>query len=423
MRISALSILFLLITPFVGGQDQPETAAPAPQAQVPFTKESLEQLVAPVALYPDELLAQVLAASTYPVDIVEAARWLKRNPSFSELSQDDIKAEVKGRKWDPSVKGLIFFPKLLAKLNDNLDWTKELGEAFLNQQKELMDTIQVMRAKAKEAGTLKSDENQTVTTTEDGQVEIQSANPETVYVQNYDPATAYGSSWGYSSWDYPAVIAAPAWPWRPYASGWALGYACGWGRRAVAYNNNYQNGSFYQDNRTNVNINSANKDWVYDKAHAKPITSNSQEIAKRLETERATPRNVKAGDSAAAKELRQAVPAGDRSTAAAQALKKADRSPLAGQGQNASRERQTTANAAQSAAAKRNADPAMSGSRNANLERIYSERGAQSRNVSAKTTNKGGGNVHSRAGAAPKGGGGSRGGGGARGGGGGGGRR
>ncbi|OGV58604.1 MAG: hypothetical protein A2X45_01740 [Lentisphaerae bacterium GWF2_50_93] len=414
----------------IGAQEQqapaaaPAPAAPKPEAAQPavqkeqivpqFTKAQLEQLVAPIALYPDDLLAQVLAASTYPVDIVEAARWIKRNPS---LDQDGINTELTNKQWDPSVKGLVFFPDLLAKMNDNLDWSKELGDAFLTQQKDLMDTIQVMRKKSIDAGVLKSNENQKVTTTE-GQTEIQPTSTETVYVQEYVPSTAYGSSWHNDDWDYPNVMIAPGWGWNSYPYYWSMGYRCGWGNRAIAYGNNYYNGNFYRNNNNlrnaNVNPANANRNWTHDAAHARQVTSNTQQLAKQLETPR-TPQNFNAGNSAAAKELRQEVPQGDRTQAASKALQNVDRTKVAERAQNANRDGQNIANRAQ------NVNHSISGSGNANLERNYSDRGAQSRNMSKSQAVRSKGSTYSRSGGASKAGGaarssggGSRGGGGGR---------
>jgi len=351
-------------------------------AQKKFTPAQLEQLVAPVALYPDGLLAQVLAASTYPVDIVEAARWIKHNP---ELSQDDIKTEMQNKKWDASVKGLAFFPQLLAKLNDNLDWTKDLGDAFLAQQKDVMDTIQAMRAKAKDAGTLKSDSNQTVDNTQDGAIQIQSANPDTVYVQNYTPSTAYGSSWNSGGvWGYPEVVCAPAWPWGYYGGCWAVGFNCYWGNHGwIGYNNNFYNNHFINPrvyDSHNLydpkNPNDPARQWRHDSANARPLTQNTEQLAKQLENERRAPQSFKGEDSAASRQLRQALnetPKGGGElarTVAGDSLQKAERN-AAGIGGNYPLE---------------NMDHAFSGSREAGLDQIYSNRGYESRSLSSSAS-------------------------------------
>lgn len=427
MRCISLIVLFFAITPFLAAQDQP-AAADQPQ----FAKSQLEQLVAPIALYPDDLLAQVLAASTYPADIVAASRFIKRNPG---LDQDEIKSKITDMEWDPSVKGLMFFPELLVKMNDNMDWTKDLGDAFLNQQKDVMDTIQLMREKAKNAGTLQSNANQDVTTNTTGQTEIQSTDPTTVYPQDYVPSTAYGSGWGYSNCYYPAVIAAPAWPYRGgYACAWALGYRCGWNNGGLEYNNNYYRGDFYRNNISNAVMNPANRGWAH---NAATLPANAQQLARRAE---ATGNNLQGGDrTQAARSALQNTEAagrtaqnlnrnglaasnaagnnlqtGDRTQAARSALQNADRSQAAAQVQNSQRLQNSQNSAQNYSYARQTANPAMSGSRNADLERSYSNRGAQSRTTSAYTNNRGG-SYQSHAGSA---GGGSRGGGGRGGGGG-----
>ncbi len=472
-RYPVLLVLLFAVAPLLAAQEQPVPAAPqaaAPQQAAQekkeqitpqFSKPQLEELVAAIALYPDDLLAQVLAASTYPVDIVEAARWIKRNPS---LDQDGINTELKAKKWDPSVKGLAFFPELLAKMSDNMDWTKDLGDAFLTQPKDVMDTIQVMRGKAQAAGYLTSDPNQKVTTNTEGQTEIQSTNPETVYVQNYTPSEAYGEDWGHhdndddDDWgDYSGVIATPAWPGGGYGAAWALGYRCGWGKNngGLVYGNNYYDGKFYKDNLKGKNVNRENRQWSNDRTNAGSLGSNAQQAGKQIQAESRSAQNFNKGDSAVSKELRQNLPEGDRTQAARSALGNAERSQVAAQAQNSARvqnakadlaaskvapagarteaaktalqnaDRAQVAAKAQNSARVQNAktaaqatprstaQPAMSGSRNANAERAYSNRGAQSRTASH------GAAVKSRAGSAPKAasrpsGGGSRGGGGRR---------
>src|SRR5262245_51335617 len=134
-------------------------AAPTPAKSGTFMPEELEQMAAPIALYPDPLLAQVLMASTYPLEIVEAARWRKDNPS---VTGDAVATALKDQDWDPSVKSLATFPDVLAMMDEKLDWTQKLGDAFLAQQSDLMDAVQRLRAKAKAEGTLMSSKEQNV---------------------------------------------------------------------------------------------------------------------------------------------------------------------------------------------------------------------------------------------------------------------
>ncbi len=141
-------------------------AAPAPVAAQPggsaaaFTPEQLEQVAAPIALYPDPLLAQILMASTYPLEVVQAARFVKDNPN---LKGDQLDEKLKDQTWDDSVKSLVSFPQVLSLMDGKLDWTQKLGDAVLGQQKELMDAVQRLRARAQAEGNLKSTPEQTVT--------------------------------------------------------------------------------------------------------------------------------------------------------------------------------------------------------------------------------------------------------------------
>ena len=189
----------------------------------------LEQLVAPIALYPDSLLAQVLMASTYPLEVVEAARWVKANPN---LKGDNLDAALQKQSWDPSVKSLAVFPQTLQMMNDKLDWTEDLGDAFLAQQKDVMAAVQRLRDKAQAQGNLKSGKEQTVKTEGSGSsqvIVIQSTQPDTVYVPVYNPTVVYGP------WPYPAY---PPYYWYPpgyvandvifFGLGVAAGYAL-WG--------------------------------------------------------------------------------------------------------------------------------------------------------------------------------------------------
>lgn len=167
----------------------------------------LEQLVAPIALYPDALLSQILMASTYPLEVVEAARWRKAHP---DLQGEALESALQDQDWDPSVKSLAAFPTVLEMMNERLSWTSRLGDVFLAQQDALMDTVQALRARAQAAGNLNSSSEQTVTVTPSSGgstvIRIEPARPEVVYVPIYDPAVVYGP------WLYPAF---PPFYWHP----------------------------------------------------------------------------------------------------------------------------------------------------------------------------------------------------------------
>ena len=203
-----------------------------------FKPEEIDALVAPIALYPDSLLSQIFMASTYPLEIVEASRWAKQNKN---LKGDALAQALEKQDWDPSVRSLVNFPDVLSNMSEKLDWTQKLGDAFLSQQKEVMDAVQRLRAKAEAAGNLKTTEQQKVIV-EEKVIKIEPASPQVVYVPTYNPTVVYGA------WPYPAY---PPYPWYPpgyafgasmlafgtgVALGAAWGYAWGganWGRGEV----------------------------------------------------------------------------------------------------------------------------------------------------------------------------------------------
>lgn len=156
-----------------------------------FSQAELDQMLASVALYPDSLLAQVLIAATYPEQVIEADRWLKENKG---LSKDQLNAALDKMNWDLSVKALAPFPDVVAMMDEHLDWTTKLGEAFLAQQSDVMASVQRLRGKAYAQGNLKSTEQQNVTVSGED-IEIQPADPEVVYVPYYDPMVVYGDWW------------------------------------------------------------------------------------------------------------------------------------------------------------------------------------------------------------------------------------
>lgn len=257
---------------------QPQAAAETPQPL--FKAEELEQLAAPVALYPDALLAQVLMASTYPLEIVHAARWLSEHP---EIKGDALTKEMDKQTWDPSVRSLVAFPDVLAMMNEKLDWTQKLGDAFLAQRKELMDAVQRLRARAKDAGHLSSGKEQTVKTeaappdaATPQVIVIESSNPEVVYVPTYNPTVVYGA------WPYPAYP-----PYYYYPPGYAAGAAffsfsvgvfagaalwggCNWGHGDVDIDVNRYNNF----NRNNINVDRrqvSNSRWEHDSRHRQGV--------------------------------------------------------------------------------------------------------------------------------------------------------
>ena len=202
---------------------------PAPdQSPTPVVKQTpaqLQQLVAPIALYPDELVAEVLAAATYPTQIVEAKRWLQ---DHKDLQGKQLGDEVDKQNWDSSVKAMTEFPSVLANMDKNLSWTSSLGDAYVNQQQEVMDAVQVMRQHAQASGNLSSNSQEKVEK-KDKTIVIEPVNPDTVYVPEYDPWIVYGAPLGV--W--------PGWYWYPglyvttpgifFGVGFGLGFFGGFG--------------------------------------------------------------------------------------------------------------------------------------------------------------------------------------------------
>ena len=282
-RLLAWLLMVALATPDAAvaqSTTAPPAAAQPGGSPAPFTPEQLDQVVAPIALYPDPLLAQVLMASTYPLEIVQAARFLKDHKDLKGAQLDEA---LKDQTWDDSVKSLVVFPEVLTLMDGKLDWTQKLGDAFLADEKSVLDAVQRLRARAQAQGNLKSTPQQTVTVEPvaappagappppapgqalpaPGQpappqvqqlpapptqvITIEPTNPQVVYVPSYNPTVVYGA------WPYPAYP--PAYPYPPgYVFGTAalsfgLGMAtaalwgnCNWGGGHADINvNNYQN--------------------------------------------------------------------------------------------------------------------------------------------------------------------------------------
>lgn len=227
---------------------QRSSATDAARSIAPQTPAQLDALVAPIALYPDALVAQVLAASAFPEQIAYADDWLAQNP---KADQKKLAGEVNGQAWDPSVKALTQFPSVLHNMARNLAWTSSLGEAFTKQQADVMAAVQRMRAKAHAAGNLKSSSQITVVQDNPSTIVIKPANPQVVYVPEYNPALVYGTPYVVPSYVPPVVVVTPSlywssgiaigngWGWGWGGFGWGFGaWNCGWGGGNVIYNNN-----------------------------------------------------------------------------------------------------------------------------------------------------------------------------------------
>jgi len=193
----------------------------APEEQAPkIPNDQLDSLVAPIALYPDPLLAQLLAASTYPLEIMQLQQWLTKHKDLKDKALQDA---VMKQPWDPMVQSLAALPDVVKRLSDDIQWTTDLGNAVLAQQSDVMDAVQRMRAKAKDKGNLKSNDQMTVETkvVENKQViVVEQSKPDVVYVPSYDPSVVYGPP----AYPYPPIYYPPP---GYYAAGMAISFGVG----------------------------------------------------------------------------------------------------------------------------------------------------------------------------------------------------
>ena len=276
-----LLALFFAAVPLLAYQN---TQPPAQATYAQQAPEQLQQLVAPIALYPDSLVAQVLAASTFPEQVVEADRWVQAHP---EMKGDALGKAVDQQPWDPSIKALTAFPAVLGNMDKNLSWTSSLGDAYFNQQQDVTDAVQAMRQRAQGAGNLKTTQQQIVTD-QDSTIAIQPASPEVVYVPAYDPWMVYGGP----------VVAWPGWyeypgiwfggPYLSFGPGFGIGYfggfGWGWGNWGFDWHNRYatfnhgrynsRSSTFY--NRSNYARNARGGAGNRAGASARPFNGNSK---------------------------------------------------------------------------------------------------------------------------------------------------
>src|ERR1700744_13849 len=265
----------------VSAQTQSQT-----QNQASFSQAQIEQLVAPIALYPDSLLSQILMASTYPLEVVEAARWSRDNPAVKGQA---LQSAMQAQSWDPSVKALTAVPQTLEMMNDQLAWMEELGAALLAQQRDGLNAVQKPRAARRAAGTRQSTPQQTVTAAPapagvvaagvPRPIVIEPVNPGVYYVPVYNPALVYGA------WDYPDY---PPFSWSPagfvasnilsFGAGVAVGAAiwggCDWWHNNVIINVNQYN----IFNHTNI----ANNVWAHDPMHRGNVPYRNAALAQRF---------------------------------------------------------------------------------------------------------------------------------------------
>jgi hypothetical protein len=249
----------------------PAAAAPAPAAgeDRPIPPDQLDALVAPIALYPDPLLAQTLVASTYPLEIIQLQQWMAKHKDLKDKALADAVAK---EPWDPSIQSMAAFPDVVKRLGDDVQWTTDLGNAFLEQQADVMDAVQRMRTKAKNNGALESNEQQKVEAQVDGGktvIVVQPANPEVIYVPSYAPTVVYGPP----IYPYPPIYYPPPPPpgsaFVAFSFGVMMGAAfwggsccgCGWGHSSVNINvhNNF--------NQINHYGGGGNNNWNHNPQH------------------------------------------------------------------------------------------------------------------------------------------------------------
>ena len=266
---ASLVVMFLCLSSEAVAQE-PDT----PGNYSGFSHEQLAQMLAPIALYPDPLLAQIFMASTYPIEVVEADRWVKQNPTLTGPALDDA---LKEKQWDVSVKSLTHFPLILARMNDQIGETSMLGNAFLDQQTDVMDTIQQLRVSARAAGNLETTKEQTVIADQES-IRIEPANPRVIYVPAYYPYRVYGTWW------YPDYPPFAAWYpiWYPptgfvtFSSGLWVGAAIGWcdfswHRRTVNVYHQHTQRFYTKDHFRRQNYRPGPNVWRHDPVHRRGV--------------------------------------------------------------------------------------------------------------------------------------------------------
>jgi hypothetical protein len=289
--LAMLSGLYLFSGVFLRAQQPP----PVPPPDQTLDPQQLENLVAPIALYPDPLLSQILVAATYPLEVVQAYQWLQRNPGLTGAA---LTEGAQGQNWDPSIQALVVFPDVVKRLNDDITWTTNLGNAFLAQQSEVMDAVQRLRQQAQAAGKLNSTAQEVVTTSAQGgtpAIEIEPADPAVIYVPVYDPVWFWGPSLYYP---YPRWY----WPPRPvgglffgfgpgigigayFGGGWGgwggWGWHPGWGTHTVIVNNTF----IHRYNFNSVHLEQLHgaSNWQHDSFHRQGVPYTRPELANRYQ--------------------------------------------------------------------------------------------------------------------------------------------
>ena len=281
-RVLGCLLLFASGSPGLFAQDAPPPLPPPSQT---LTPDQLDDLVAPIALYPDPLLTQVLVAATYPLEVVQAFQWLQKNPGLTGAA---LTQAVQQQNWDPSIQALVVFPDVVKRLNDDVTWTSNLGNAFLAQQQDVMDAVQRMRQQAQQAGKLASTPQENVVTQSQGgqpYIEIMPVDPDVIYVPWYDPVWIWGAPrwYPYPHWVWPArsvivggvgfgfyggvnigVFFGGGW------GGWAgWGWRPGWANHTVIVNNTFIHR--YNFNTAKIANVHGTTVWTHDAAHRQGV--------------------------------------------------------------------------------------------------------------------------------------------------------
>src|SRR5437870_10067605 len=278
--LAGVAFPLLASTAALAQQDESQvmTTTTSDTEQAPkLPNDQLDSLVAPIALYSDPLLAQTLAASTYPLEIIQLQQWMDQNKNLKDKA---LASAVQKQNWDPSVQAMAGYPEVVQRMAGNVQWTTDLGNAFLAQQSDVMDAVQRMRAKAQGTGNLKTSAQQKVETqtVAGGKqvIVVEPANPDVVYVPSYDPQVVYGPpapEYPYYPYTYPGYVPGTALAW---GAGVALGAAawgawgghwgdCDWNGGNVKINNNY---NYNRNNNFNRNVSRQGQgNWQHNPQH------------------------------------------------------------------------------------------------------------------------------------------------------------
>ena len=293
--LAVLGSSFLLLGAGLVRAQQPPALPPPDQT---LTPQQLENLVAPIALYPDPLLTQIMVAATYPLEVVEANQWLQHNPGLTGTALTEAAQQ---QNWDASVQALVVFPDVMKQLNSDVTWTTNLGNAFLAQQAEVMDAVQRLRQQAQQSGKLASNAQETVTSAPDPNtgapaIDIEPASPDVVYVPVYNPAWFWGPAlyYPYPGWYWPAApVGGLYFGWGPgirmglfFGTGWngwgGWGWHPGWGGHTIIVNNTFIHR--YNFNSTHLAQLHGTSVWAHDPAHRVGVPYTRPELSNRFQS-------------------------------------------------------------------------------------------------------------------------------------------